>query len=86
MGKTVPSVVNDDVKERALSILFSNCPEAENIEDKDSIGQAVGVLLLYGIYVGMRMNESGLVPDDDEKQAMEVMFPEVSEALELAKS
>lgn len=85
LEKVVPSVVTDDVKERSLTILFSNCPEMKEIKDQGSLGEALGFLLFYGIYLGTMVKESEQGPSVEDKKVLEQMFPEVKDAVKHLK-
>lgn len=79
-------IVTDDIKRRMIIEAFDTCPELENVEAQDQIGQALGGTLALGILYGALLARDGLSPDDEAMVGAQVQFPELAQAIETLRS
>lgn len=79
-------VVTDDIKLRAISMFAESCPEIFEADDDGNLGEGIGTVLSLGIMYGMLLQREGIEMDGETMVALQMMFPEIPESLELLKS
>lgn len=79
-------VVTDGIKLRAISMFAESCPETFEKDEEGNLGEGIGTVLSIGILYGMLLQREGIEMDGETVVALQVMFPEIPEALESLKS